>query len=200
MSGKTDEQTRFEFRCWLEDPAMCDIFDQSGWHDKDEESRTDLYLFGPDEESRALVKLREGQRLEVKYLTDTQGNLEKWEPLLSRAFPLSLEDIKLLETHLRINLKKPEVALQAPAFLIASLVNSVDPLSLIATQKYRRRFSKADCLAETVQVRTQERELYSLCLEAEKRETVQHFVTELGLETYENLNYGAALMKFQKKL
>src|SRR6056297_85298 len=85
--GAGPRDGRYEYRVWPRQPHPALSRLQRTWPLVAAERRSDIYLL-PTAPGRALVKLRDGERLEIKRRTHDVGTIQHWEMPVSARFPL----------------------------------------------------------------------------------------------------------------
>jgi exopolyphosphatase/guanosine-5'-triphosphate,3'-diphosphate pyrophosphatase len=156
----------------------------------DVEESDELYLLATEQ---ANVKIR-GGLMDVKLLREVDARgLERWEPVMKQAFPLSAEDVRrLLEA-----LGGPFPPLARPAYaldqLLDELIRPSGAVREVAVRKARSRFTIAGCTGERTEVTADGRSILSVAVESEDADAVVAAVRTLGLEGYVNTSYPRGL-------
>ncbi len=144
----------------------------------------ETYFLSP---TGANVKLRDAL-MDIKVLRETDGDgLERWEPILKAAFPLSAADLATVLASLGAApvADGDGVSLERFREIIAA-EPSVRPVDV---HKLRVRYTIGGCMAERDEISANGRSTLSIAVESTDRAAVLAAVETLGLEDFLNVNY-----------
>jgi len=183
---------RFEYRVWPAHghPALSRL--QRAWPLVAAERRSDIYLL-PATPGRALVKLRDGERLEIKRRTHDVGTIQHWEMPVSARFPLGRRHRAVLAEALNLPGGFDVETGQSPAHLLAALGDAVPAVAAQTVRKSRVLFERRDCRAEITRVAAGGWSRLSIALEACALPAIAMALDDLRLGSLPNLSYGAVL-------
>ncbi|MFW5642118.1 MAG: hypothetical protein ACOCTP_04160 [Roseicyclus sp.] len=184
-------EARYEVRIWPRRPHPAVSLLQGGWPQSGAERRADIYLVHPESE-RVLVKLRGGERLEIKRLARRIGSVERWTMPVSTDFPLSAPARQAVAEALDLPGSPSEVAGTSPAHLLAALDG---PVRARTVRKSRLLFEAGCCRAEICRVAIDDWTGTTLALEAEDLPALTAAMDTLGLGDLPNRSYGALLLR-----
>jgi hypothetical protein len=140
------------------------------------------------------VKIR-GKHLQVKGLKARLEMLEQWEPIFSKKFPVSSEDVEnsvFPPLGLDIDLSE-EAELTEDALL--ALVAGQHSLATIVVDKRRTLFDLGASEAEFCEIEIGEERLHTVAIEAPESEAAKQALRSLGLEAAGNESYPAFLQR-----
>lgn len=140
------------------------------------------------------VKIR-GKHLQVKGLKARLQMLEQWEPIFSKKFPVSSEDVENLvfpPLGLDVDLGE-ETELSEEALL--ALVAEQPALATIEVDKRRTLFDLGSCEAEFCVLGIGEESLQTVAVEAIEADAAKRALRDLGLEAAENESYASFLQR-----
>ena len=188
---------RFEYRIWprLTHPAVSIL--HRSWPLVDAERRADIYLVHASSH-RALVKLRDGDRLEIKRRGDCVGSVEYWTMPISAKFPLATAESDALTDALALPEALPADASLSPAHLLAALDargRPVVPKVVSQTvRKSRLLFRSGLCRAEVCRVVAGGWARLTVALEAPDIPSIAAAIEELHLGVLPNRSYAEVLV------
>ncbi len=150
----------------------------------------ELYLLSPDPAADT-VKVR-ADLMDVKTLREVDADgLQRWEPSMKAAFPLSADDLRGVLAALRV-----EAAGALPDAADLDAVRSlVEPAGVRAVEVHKRRvrYTVGGCSAERSDVTADGRHIRTIAVEDEDPAAVVAAVRSLGLEGYRNTSYPRGL-------
>jgi exopolyphosphatase/guanosine-5'-triphosphate,3'-diphosphate pyrophosphatase len=150
----------------------------------------ELYLLSPDPAADT-VKVR-ANLLDVKTLRDVDADgLQRWEPTLKAAFPVSADDLRKVLAALRV-----EPAGGLPDAADVDAVRAfLEPAGVraVAVHKRRVRYTVGGCTAELSDVTADGRRVRTIAVEDEDAAAVVAAVESLGLDGYRNTSYPRGL-------
>lgn len=150
----------------------------------------ELYLFSGDGEN---VKVRD-DLIDIKILreVDAEG-LERWEPVMKRAFPLPAADVSAVFEALRVS--PPRLVREAYTLdgFLAELVEPSAEVRVVRVHKRRSRYTVAGCMAELADVVADGRPTRTVAVESEDAAAVVESVRAFGLDGYRNTSYPRGL-------
>jgi len=184
--------TRYEYRVWpgATHPALSQL--QCGWKLVAAERRSDIYLLKPDQ-GRFLVKLRDGQELEIKRRMRDVGTIQHWTAPLSAGFPLSAGHRGALSEALGLSGGVSQETGLSPAHLLSAFGTSGNGVSPRTVRKSRLLFERSGCRAEICRVAVGGWSGFSVALEAPALPAITRATDELRLGTHPNRSYGEML-------
>lgn len=183
---------RYEFRCWPATPAKSlGALSRYGQIDACE-TRADIYILSRLTH-RVLVKLRGGDRLEIKTLDFFEWPLQHWRMALSTPFPLNKEDMGLFRHALDLGTDFPGVGGETPAHLVASLAEVAPFAPMCTVEKTRALYSLGGCRAEATIARFRGNRHVTIGLEGEDRQAMARTLETLGVSGLSNRHYGDTL-------
>lgn len=139
------------------------------------------------------LKIRDG-RLQIKQLLDGRHGLERWQPTIDAAFPLSPELVRdILAPVLGLQGILPAHSQYSPELLLAELTATRPTIRQARVFKRRFRFAIDHCPTEIDQLSVNGAAIGSVAVESEVPETLQAVIARIGLDEYENINYPRAL-------
>ena len=156
----------------------------------DAEESDELYLLSKED---ANVKIR-GGLLDIKLLREVDARgLERWEPVIKEAFPVSAEGVRQTLDALAV----PPVPLARSAYTLDQLLDELLRPSGVVREakihKARTRFTVAGCTGERTEVLADGRSTRSVAVESEDAGAVVEAVRTIGLEGYMNTSYPQGL-------
>ncbi len=155
------------------------------------EESDELYLLSKEE---ANVKVR-GGLMDIKLLREVDADgLERWEPVMKRAFPLSTDDAgEVLEV-----LGLPSQPLTRSAYALDQLLDElIRPSGTVREAKIHKRrirLKVGGCMGERTEVTVDGRSTRTVAVESEDAGAVVEAVRALGLEGYVNTSYPRGLI------
>ena len=131
--------------------------------------------------------------MDIKLLRETQSGLERWEPVMKAAFPISGDEARrVFET-----LEMPAPALDREQYSADEFVAAVSgpggPLERVEVHKRRVRYTVNGCTSEVTDLTANGRPTRTIAIESPDQAAVLEAVRAMGLAGYRNLNYGAGL-------
>lgn len=183
---------RYEYRIWPRSTPPIAAALQRDWVLDGAEKRDDIYLLGPNSPN-ALVKLRDGSRLEIKRRAPDHRDLQNWWVALSEEFPLSQSALRQLAAALFISELPPQVASLSPAHFLAALSRHSASSRILTVRKSRLSFRRQSCLAEITRVVWNNRTGLTIALEDPDPDRANQAVNALGLRQWPNRSYGDVL-------
>lgn len=153
----------------------------------DEGSQT--YLLPTDPQSCS-IKIRAHQ-LDTKVLLRQQQGLERWQPHLQLAFPLTAAFLReFLFAWLEIEPPHLRRARYTEAQFLQELIVPNPAICAVQVHKQRRCFTVNGCTMEMTNLRVNNRyHTHTVAVEAVEAATVLDTITRLGLQTFANTNY-----------
>lgn len=140
------------------------------------------------------VKIR-GKHLQVKVLKARLQMLEQWEPILSKRFPVSSEDVEdFVFPPLGLDVDLGEERELTEDALLA-LVSEQPALATVVVDKRRTLFDLGSCEAEFCELEIGEEKLHTVAIEAVEAEAAKRALRDLGLEAAENESYASFLQR-----
>jgi exopolyphosphatase / guanosine-5'-triphosphate,3'-diphosphate pyrophosphatase len=154
-------------------------------HESDE-----LYLLAPGANN---VKIRD-DLMDIKVLREVDANgLERWEPILKAAFPLSPEDVRTVMGALGLPVPEPATALSRAAFRDVLRSTGAGVVRPVDVHKHRIRYRVGDGMAERSEVHAAGRSTWTIAVESPDAEAVYRAVEVLGFADYLNMSYEVGL-------
>jgi hypothetical protein len=186
------KQGRYEYRIWpRRTPPIVPAL-QRDWALDGAETRGDIYLLSSNS-AIALVKLRDGRRLEIKRRGQDCGNLQHWWVVLSEDFPLPPSALRQLAIALLIPDPLPQTACLSPAHLLAALQKFDDNFETLTVRKSRLSFRQVSCRAEITRVVWANRTGLTIALEDPDPSHAERAIQALELGHWPNRSYGDVL-------
>jgi exopolyphosphatase/guanosine-5'-triphosphate,3'-diphosphate pyrophosphatase len=150
----------------------------------------ELYLLVP---GAANVKVRD-DLLDIKVLEEVDGHgLERWMPIMKRAFPLALADVAKVFEALGVPVQRFERDAYSLGQLLEELIEPSGAIRVVDVHKHRVRFVVGGCMAELSDVVADGLPTRTIAVESEDPAAVTSAVRDLGLAGYLNTNYLAGL-------
>ncbi len=190
--GAGPRDGRYEYRVWPRQPHPALSRLQRTWPLVAAERRSDIYLL-PTAPGRALVKLRDGERLEIKRRTHDVGTIQHWEMPVSARFPLRRRHRAELAEALDLPGGLDVETGQSPAHLLAALGETAPSVAAQTVRKSRVLFDRGDCRAEIARAAAGGWTCLTLALEADKLPFIAMALDDLRLGSLPNRSYGAVL-------
>jgi hypothetical protein len=192
IAESPSNQGRYEYRIWPRRVLPIVPTLQRDWTLDGAETRTDIYLLNSNSPN-ALVKLRDGRRLEIKRRRPNHGNLQHWWVALSEAFPLPPSALRHLATALLIPGLPPQTGCLSPAHLLAALSRFDDGFETLTVRKSRLSFRQKSCRAEITRTAWAGRTGLTIALEDIDPGHAERAVEALELGHWPNRSYGDVL-------
>ena len=133
-------------------------------------------------------KIRDGL-MDIKLLRDTQHGLQRWEPVLKTAFPLSADDVRAVFATL--GMASPDLrrdTYTAEDFL-AEVAGEGGPLRRVDVHKRRVRYTVNGCTSEVTDLTANGMPTRTIAIESTDQVAVLDAVTAMGLAGYDNIDY-----------
>ncbi len=182
---------RFEYRVWSRAAAALPTISvlQSNWKPERTEKRADIYLLG-ENATHALIKLRDGGRLEIKLRGRDHAGLQYWSVAMSQAFPLSPTALDQFTAHLPLPESLQPGAGLSPAHLLAALLWPGSTIETPIVRKSRLLFRRGSCRAEITHVGLSNQSWMTVAIEDAEPISAAHAVDDLRLGRLPNRSYG----------
>lgn len=185
---------RYEYRIWPGSGHAAIATLNGAWTVTSAERRSDIYLLHAASD-RALVKLRSGDRLEIKRRGRDAGSIQHWSMPLSTEFPLKAPDRDRLAEALGLHRMLPEEAGHSAAHLLSDLATRDGRVIPRTVTKSRLLFRTSGCRAEICRVGVGRWSGQTIALEAEDLPSIARAVDHLHLGSLPNRSYGDALLR-----
>jgi len=185
---------RYEFRVWPRSPHPAGSALQRFWPQVGAERRTDVYLVHAASDL-LLVKLRDGQRLEIKRRGHDVGSVQYWSTQFSTGFPLAAQERAALAEALDLTRGLSADAALSPAHLLATLDARAELVVPKRVRKSRLLFLSGACRAEVCRVAVGSWTGLTIALEAPDLPSIAVAVDDLRLGSLPNRSYGEALVR-----
>jgi len=150
----------------------------------------ELYFIGG---RGANVKVRD-DLMDIKVLQEVGADgLERWEPVLKKAFPLPAADAA--KVFASLHLTAPQLARDAYTLdqFVGELARPSSVLRPLRVHKRRVRYAVAGCISELSDIRADGKTTRTIAIEAEDAVAVVSAVASVGLAGYLNTNYVSGL-------
>jgi exopolyphosphatase/guanosine-5'-triphosphate,3'-diphosphate pyrophosphatase len=150
----------------------------------------ELYLIGGH---GANVKVRD-DLMDIKVLQEVGADgLERWEPVMKKAFPLPAADAA--KVFASLHLTAPELVRDAYTLdqFVGELAMPSRVLRPVRVHKRRVRYAVVGCISELSHIRADRKTTRTIAIEAEDAAAVVSAVASVGLAGYLNTNYVPAL-------
>ncbi len=194
LQAENRGEDRFEYRIWPRagHPAIAML--NAGWPLVAAERRSDIYLVhtGCD---RTLIKLRSGDRLEIKRRDADVGAIQHWSMAVSAGFPLAAGGRHLLAGALGLHAGLPEVAGLSAAHLLATIDAQGGRVIPRTVSKSRLVFRSGVCRAEICRVAVGGWTGRTVAIESADLPSIVRALDGLHLGSLPNRSYGEALMR-----
>jgi exopolyphosphatase/guanosine-5'-triphosphate,3'-diphosphate pyrophosphatase len=139
------------------------------------------------------VKIRD-DLMDIKVLREVDANgLERWEPILKAAFPLSAEDVRTVMESLGLPMPQPLMPLSREAFRDLLRGTGEGIVRPVTVRKHRIRYRVGDGAAERSEVHVDGRSAWTIAVESPDAEAVYRAVEILGFADYLNMSYETGL-------
>ncbi len=185
---------RYEYRIWPGSGHTAIAVLNGAWTLSSAERRSDIYLLHASSD-RVLVKLRSGDRLEIKRRHPDIGSIQHWSVPLSAKFPLGASDRNWLAEALGLHRNLPDEAGQSAAHLLSELATRDGRVIPRTVTKSRLLFRTSGCRAEICRVGVGRWSGKTIALEADDLASVAHAMDHLHLGSLPNRSYGEALLR-----
>ncbi|MEI4233688.1 hypothetical protein V8324_12425 [Roseovarius sp. D22-M7] len=190
-SGPQPATGRYEFRTWPRETPQAAAILQKSWPLVGGERRSDIYLL-TERSTERLVKLRAGNRLEVKRRGRDLGPLQYWTHQSFPLFPLPRPAMMGLSDVLGLPLLDREAGM-SPGHLVARLGELAPAVLPVTVRKSRLLFRKASTRVEICHVAVAGWTRLTLALEDPDPESARAALEGLGLDHSPNRSYGDML-------
>lgn len=195
-TGLTEQEGatgRYEYRVWPHDVPQAAALLQQFWPLVGAERRTDLYLLTETSPLR-LVKLRAGNRLEVKHRDYDLGPLQHWTHHSYPMFPLPLKALRALAEALGLTGLMPDAG-RSPGHLVARLGKTTPAVLPMGVSKSRLLFRKGSSRAEICRVTVSGWSRLTVALEDSDPDSARAAIDALRLGHMPNRSYGDVLCR-----
>jgi exopolyphosphatase/guanosine-5'-triphosphate,3'-diphosphate pyrophosphatase len=146
----------------------------------------ELYLLG---DFSANAKVRD-DLLDIKVLREVDANgLERWEPVMKQAFPLSAADVA--EAITLLGLRAPR--LTRDDYTPEQFISELAVFRPVEVHKRRVRYTIGGCTSEFTDVRASGKQTRTIAIESEDAAAVVSAVASMGLRGFFNINYARGL-------
>lgn len=150
----------------------------------------ELYLLGPGPDT---VKIRD-DLLDVKVLREVDAaGLERWEPVLKAAFPVSAEDVRRALLGLGVEPASLARAAYDLPQLLDEVIGTTESVRAVHVHKRRARTTVGGCQAEVSEVEAAGRRTRTVAVESSDGAAVRAAVRSLGLADFVNTAYPRGL-------
>jgi exopolyphosphatase / guanosine-5'-triphosphate,3'-diphosphate pyrophosphatase len=149
----------------------------------------ELYLVAPGDNN---IKIR-NDLMDIKVLRATDANgLERWEPILKAAFPLSPADERTVFDALGVS---PRDSGAEPLTLngLLDILRPAGAIRPVEVNKRRVRYTVGGCMAERSEINAEGRTTWTVAVESPDDEAVVKAVDSLGFGEYLNKSYETGL-------
>ncbi len=144
----------------------------------------ETYFLSP---TGANVKIRD-DLMDIKVLREVDADgLERWEPVLKAAFPLSADDLATVFANLGIAPPPDGDGASLDRFL--AIVDADDSVRAVPVHKVRVRYMIDGCMAERDEIEAGGHGTLSIAVESTDRAVVLAAIETLGLGDFVNINY-----------
>src|SRR6056297_2741798 len=192
-AGQDGGPGRYEFRVWPHDMPQAVTVLQQSWPLIGAERRTDIYLLTERSPLR-LVKLRAGNRLDVKRRGRDYGALQHWRYHAYPLFPLSRANLRSAARALGLTGLMPDAG-QSPGHLVAQLGQVAPAILPMTVNKSRLLFRKGSSCAEICRVTVAGWSRLTLAIEDPDSDSALATLDALGLGHLPNRSYGDVLCR-----
>lgn len=150
----------------------------------------ELYLLSPE---GATVKVRD-DLMDVKALRDVDADgLERWEPVMKAAFPISAEDATRVVAALRVDVAPLERDRYSLDEFLKDVTGPSGSVRAVKVHKRRVRYTVGGCTSEVTDVVADGPATRTIAIEAPDAAAVVAAVRSVGLQDYINTNYPRGL-------
>jgi len=193
LNGQASATGRYEFRVWPHDMPQAAALLQQSWSLVGAERRKDLYLLTENSPLR-LVKLRSGNRLEVKSRGLDHGPLQHWTHHAYPLFPLSRTALQALAESLGLTGLPPDAG-RSPGHLVARLGDMAPAILPMTVSKSRLLFREGSSRAEICRVTVAGWSRLTLAIEDPDPDSALARLDVLRLGHMPNRSYGDVLSR-----
>ncbi len=157
-------------------------------------SSSEVYILS--KKSMDNTKIRD-MLMDIKTLRQVNGDkLEQWFPIMKAGFPLALPVLN----DVFMAWKAPLPALKREAYayeeFLGELVAPHPDLRMVRVEKERHGFMINGCIVEIADLKFDGQPIRTVAVEMEDPAVVSQTIGELGLDSFENINYLKALKRF----
>lgn len=188
------DEARYEYRAFAQNFGLIEEKIRRTSDMEEYRDSREIYMLSESNDKNN-TKIRNGQ-IDIKTLTDTDAELEYWEPGLREDFPLPADFIR---TNLFPAFRVSEPVYQRETYSAEQFINEIvkPHPQLVAVHVYKRRekFIMGRCIAEIAEVFINGAKLMTVALEAVDARDVREGLHETGLDAYENVNYLLAIKR-----
>ncbi len=150
----------------------------------------ELYLLGPGPDT---VKVRD-DLLDVKVRREVDAaGLERWEPVMKAAFPVSAADVRRVLLGLGVEPASLARAAYDLPQLLDEVIGTTDAVRAVPVHKRRARTTVGGCAAEVSEVEAAGRRTRTIAVESSDGPGVRAAVRSLGLADHVNTAYPRGL-------
>jgi exopolyphosphatase/guanosine-5'-triphosphate,3'-diphosphate pyrophosphatase len=154
------------------------------------EETDEIYLVGAAENN---VKIRNGL-LDVKLLREVDPDgLQRWEPVLKRAFPVPHVEVKAVLDALGVAAFAASRDAYTVEEFLAGVTEGGPAVRVVRLHKRRTRYALPGCKAEIADIDTDTHSVRTIAVESEDASAVIRAVRELGLGDSANTSYQRGL-------
>ena len=154
----------------------------------DVQESDELYLVAEDSQN---VKVRD-DLMDIKLLREVDDHgLERWEPVMKAAFPMSAEQVADVARALDITPPATHTSLSLDAFL-ADVAGPAGTIQ-VRVHKRRVRYRVGGCTSEVTEVTANGHATRTIAIESEDASAVVAAVASVGLDGFLNMSYPKAL-------
>lgn len=193
LAGQDSTSGRYEFRVWPHDMPQAAALLQQSWSLVGAERRTDLYLL-TERSPLILVKLRAGNRLEVKSRGLDHGPLQYWTHHAYPFFPLPRSTLRTLAKELGLTDLLPDAG-RSPGHLVARLGDTAPAILPMTVRKSRLLFRKGSSRAEICRVTVAGWSRLTLAIEDPDPDSALAALDALRLGHMPNRSFGDVLCR-----
>src|SRR6056297_1350271 len=193
LAGQESATGRYEFRVWPHDMPQAAALLQQSWSLAGAERRKDLCLL-TEHSPLTLVKLRAGNRLEVKSRGLDHGPLQYWTHHAYPLFPLALTALQALAESLSLT-GLPSDAGRSPGHLVARLGETTPAILPMTVSKSRLLFRAGSSRAEICRVTVAGWSRLTLAIEDPDPDSALATLDALRLWHLPNRSYGDVLCR-----
>ncbi|HEU4355196.1 MAG TPA: Ppx/GppA family phosphatase, partial [Actinomycetota bacterium] len=156
-----------------------------------EQESDELYLLAGSENN---VKVRD-DLMDIKVLREVDADgLERWEPVMKAAFPLSTAEASHVCAALSLAPPRAGDDYTLERF-VSELVEPSGSVRPVRVHKRRARYTVGGCMAELSDVEVDGRSTRTIAIESEDRAAVIAAVRDVGLGDYVNTSYPIGLTR-----
>ncbi|HET8786736.1 MAG TPA: hypothetical protein VFM38_13940 [Candidatus Limnocylindrales bacterium] len=150
----------------------------------------ETYLLGAPEGN---AKIRDGL-MDIKLLRETQHGLQRWEPVLKTAFPLTADDARTVFATLEMAAPDLRRETYTADDFMADVAGEHGPLRRVDVHKRRVRYTVNGCTSEVTDLTANGRPTRTIAIESTDQAAVLEAVTTMGLGGFDNIDYPHGLV------